>query len=299
MTAPDAGIGRFWADAAYFRTAVTFTARRTLFSPRLIEKDYLCTVLLEYLARSDGDLVFKGGTCLSKVHSQFCRLSEDLDFMLPTAVDSARGERSRRMNALKAAVKSLPHHLPMFRLAGAMVGARNSTQYIVSLVYRSQVVSGDENVKVEIGLREPLLLPARNAPAHTVLADPVSESPLVPPVRVRSISSAEAFAEKLRAALSRREPAIRDFFDVDFAVRRLGLDVLAPRMVSLVRRKLSVPGNEPEDISESRLSALGRQVESQLRPVLRAADYAEFDLQRAVELVRSVADAVKTPGAQV
>ena len=40
---------------------------------------------------------------------------------------------------------------------------------------------------------------------------------------VPCISLAEAFAEKFRAALSRLDVAIRDFFDLDYAVRKLKL----------------------------------------------------------------------------
>ena len=46
---------------------------------------------------------------------------------------------------------------------------------------------------------------------------------MVAPISVRSIDKIEALAEKFRAALSRREPAIRDFFDIDYAVRKGGL----------------------------------------------------------------------------
>lgn len=67
-------------DVELFRAAVQFTAAESGFVPRLIEKDYFCTVLLDYLSRSAGNgLVFKGGTCLAKVHSELYRLSEDLD----------------------------------------------------------------------------------------------------------------------------------------------------------------------------------------------------------------------------
>ncbi|MBI5528668.1 MAG: nucleotidyl transferase AbiEii/AbiGii toxin family protein [Deltaproteobacteria bacterium] len=283
---------RLWDDPEYFRTAVVFTARETLFAPRLIEKDYLCTVLLEYLSQSDRNLVFKGGTCLAKVHSRFCRLSEDLDFALPTAVDSTRGERSRRTKTLKQAVATLPRRLPIFSVPNPITGARGSTQYIASVKYKSLLAAREESIKIEVGLREPILLPAENAPARTILKDPGSGGPLVPPIEVRCISSTEAFAEKLRAALSRREPAVRDFFDIDFAVRKLGLDVRSGELVSLVRRKLLVPGNEPADVSEPRLAVLVRQVDSQLRPVLREADFTEFDLERAVGLVKSIAAAL-------
>ena len=71
-----------WHEVApeELREAIRFTAEETGFAPRLIEKDYFCSVILEALAAADVPLVFKGGTCLAKVHSGFFRLSEDLDF---------------------------------------------------------------------------------------------------------------------------------------------------------------------------------------------------------------------------
>ena len=87
---------RLHEDPELFREAVTFTAAETAFVPRLIEKDYYCTVLLQYLAVAGGGLVFRGGTCLAKVHAQFYRLSEDLDFVIPTSADATRADRSRR-----------------------------------------------------------------------------------------------------------------------------------------------------------------------------------------------------------
>ena len=81
MTAPI----RTHEDPVLFREAVNFTAAQTRFLPRLIEKDYFCTVLLNYLAAADDTLIFKGGTCLAKVHAEFYRLSEDLDFVIPDA----------------------------------------------------------------------------------------------------------------------------------------------------------------------------------------------------------------------
>jgi hypothetical protein len=57
-------------DPALFHEAIRFTAAETGFIPRLIEKDYFCSVLLEYLAAGSEALIFKGGTCLAKVHRQ-------------------------------------------------------------------------------------------------------------------------------------------------------------------------------------------------------------------------------------
>jgi predicted nucleotidyltransferase component of viral defense system len=276
-------------DAEIFRDALGLTRERTGFAERLIEKDYFCTALLEYLAATANKLVFKGGTCLAKVHANFYRLSEDLDFVIPMPTDAPRAKRSKQAAAVKEAVAALPKQIPFLRLVEPLVGANNSTQYNAVIGYASLVGRQEETIKSEVALREPLLLDPLNDLAQTILLDPVSRKPLLKPLEVRCIAKMEAFAEKFRAALSRREVAVRDFFDLDYAVRRLGLQSGNPELVDLVRRKLSVPGNEPVDVSATRLAALRQQVRPQLQPVLRAEDFAEFDLERAFQTVATMA----------
>jgi hypothetical protein len=45
---------------------------------------------------------------------------------------------------------------------------------------------------------------------------------------------------------------------------------------------------EPIDLSDARLEELRAQVEAQLRPVLRSADYDNFDLDRVVMILNEV-----------
>jgi predicted nucleotidyltransferase component of viral defense system len=99
-------------DPDLLRQAIEYTARQTGFSLRLIEKDYFCSEVLEYLAARDTELTFKGGTCLAKVHSGFYRLSEDLDFSISTPPSASRKERSRRGGRLGPIVRDIPGHLP-------------------------------------------------------------------------------------------------------------------------------------------------------------------------------------------
>jgi len=280
-------------DPALFREAVNFTTAETAFASRLIEKDYFCTVLLAYLAGADDGLVFKGGTCIAKVHADFYRLSEDLDFVIPIPVTSTRSQRSKLAAGVKKAVAQLPERLPSFRLVDSLQGANNSTQYIAVVGYSSLIRRQEETIKIEVGLREPLLTPVVNGLVRTIMLNPVSGKPLVLPVSVRCISKMEALAEKFRAALSRRETAIRDFFDIDYAVRKLNLRVRDAAFIRLIRSKLDVPGNDPVDISGDRLKILRLQLESRLKPVLRAKDFAEFDLDRAFEIVAAVATMVR------
>ncbi len=281
---------RVHEDLSLFREAVNFTTTETAFASRLIEKDYFCTVLLAYLAGAmDDSLVFKGGTCLAKVHADFYRLSEDLDFIIPVPITLTRSQRSKLAAGVKKAVALLPERLPSFRLVDPLHGANNSTQYFAVIGYPSLIRQQEETIKIEVSLREPLLTPAVNSPARTIMLDPVSGKPLVFPVSVRCISKTEAMAEKFRAALSRREAAIRDFFDIDYAVRRLGLHPRDAAFIQLIRSKLDVPGNDPIDVSGDRLKALRLQLEPRLKPVLRAKDFAEFDLDRAFEIVADAA----------
>ena len=79
MSKAEPRVVHLWEDPDYFQAVVRFTSEVTTFSARLVEKDYSCTVLLEYLSAASDRLVFKGGTRLAKVHAHFYRLSEDLD----------------------------------------------------------------------------------------------------------------------------------------------------------------------------------------------------------------------------
>jgi len=296
MSVPEAPPIRLHQDPALFREAVTYTAAETGFAPRLIEKDYFCTVLLQHLGRAGCGLIFKGGTCLAKVYAGFYRLSEDLDFVIPTSVDASRAERSRRAAESKVAVAKIGEGLPGLHVITALTGANDSTQYNGAIAYRSLFEDREETIKMEVGLREPLSTPTVPGEARTLLLDPITGAPMVPALTVPCLSLMEAMAEKLRAALSRREAAIRDFYDVDHAVRRLSLDVLDPELVRLVSEKLAVTGNDPMDVSSARRAALQPQLESELKAVLRARDFAEFDLDRTFAIVTEVAAALgRTP----
>ena len=124
------------------------------------------------------------------------------------------------------------------------------------------------------------------------MCDPITGLPLVPVLTFPCLSRAESIAEKLRAALSRPNAAIRDYYDIDYVVRRLSLGVRQSTLVGLVREKLVVNGLDRVDVSPARLASLRRQLESRLKPVLRIRDFAEFDLDRAFASVAEVAAAL-------
>lgn len=279
---------RLHEDSALFRAALSFTAAETGFAPRLLEKDYFCTVVLAHLSALH-TVVFKGGTCLAKVHARFYRLSEDLDFAVSVSPKTPRSARSKHADAMRQALLGLPGAL---RITEPLRGSNNSTQYNGTVAYVSLLDSQEQSIRIELSLREPLLLAATDGAAQTVMLDPIARKPLVPAIKVKCMAPLEAFAEKFRAALSRREAAIRDFFDLDYAVRHLALKAADPMLVLMVQQKLSIPGNEPVNVGAQRLAELRGQLDARLKPVLRPADFAAFNLDRAFALVSDMAKAV-------
>jgi predicted nucleotidyltransferase component of viral defense system len=292
----DSDAEHYHQDEGRFRDALTRTASDTGFSARLIEKDYYCSVLLRDFANlfSQG-LVFKGGTCLSKVHIDFFRLSEDLDFGVSVKQDASRAKRRGAIEPVKKHLPGVTGRLPFFTQAVPLTGHNNNTQYNAEFTYRSHVTGEPEAISVEVSLREEVLLPSAQLPAKTMLLDPFTGSAAVQPVAVHTLSLTEAYAEKTRAALTRREPAIRDFFDIDAAAQRGLVTHTASEFLDLVLRKLASTG-DPVDTSKPRIEVLRRQIETQLKPVLRTVDFEGFALDRVVELLKEIASACQRSG---
>lgn len=268
-------------DAELFRQSVERTARDHGFAGDLIEKDVFCSLVLAVLAANMPEsVVFKGGTCLSKVYTDFYRLSEDLDFAIPVPLQSSRAERRRLMEPVKALCDDIPAHCPQVAVLDPMRGANQSTQYIQTMGYQSRITGKMAQIKVKFGLREPALLSPVMKPARTLLASPLTGSPIFQAFPLRVMALEEMWGEKVRAALCRREAAIRDFFDLDFALRTEQLHMAAPDFAALVGRKLAVPGNGPVQLTDARRAELESQKETDLKPVLRFRDFERFDLDR-------------------
>ena len=211
-------------------------------------------------------LVFKGGTCLSKVHLDFYRLSEDLDFAISIAATATPSKRRAAIAPTRKHLGSLCERHDCFRELEVLQGHNGSRLYSGVFSYRSVVTGQEEPIKVDITLREPILQPAERQEARTLLTDPFTKDSAFAPVAVSVLSVAEAYAEKIRAALTRKEPAIRDFFDIDCAVRKGILNHLDETIVTLVRQKLLVPGTAAMDLSLEKQQNLQRQLLHNLLP---------------------------------
>lgn len=283
-------------DADFFREAVLFTARNTGMNADLVERDYFFSLLLSHLFQDpETPVVFRGGTSLSKIYADFYRLSDDLDFVISTPTSATRKERSRRIEPFKEWLRTITAEDCVFQLSEEMRGYNNSTQYIGYITYTSvaNITTEPGRIKIEVGLREELLNSPVTEEAHTLLTDPFRNEPAVSNIPVKTLTLMEAYAEKLRAALTRREVAIRDFYDIYYAVTNLRLNLNDPTLEKYVLLKLRVPYNEPIDTSPSRQTQLRSQLKTQLRPVLRGKDYGSFDINRAFDLVADFGAKIK------
>ena len=279
-------------DREIFREALAHSERTTGFTATLIEKDYYCSLILQAFFDGDTSLVFRGGTCLSKVYTDFYRLSDDLDFIIPVSTDASRSQRRAKMDPVKRIFNKLPKIVPGVAISEVFRGHNESRQYIGYIEYRSAIIETQESIKLEVGLREPLIKSSVSNEARTIVVNPFSDRSLLSTFTVRAMAVREAYAEKTRAALTRKEPAIRDFFDMFYAVHKMGLKLHDREFLDMVRRKLGVPGNDPVDVSKERKRELDRQLDGQLKPVLRPADFVWFNLDEAFEIVCSIAEAV-------
>ncbi len=189
-------------DVSRFRDALRFSEAESGFVSRLIEKDYYCSLVLHDLADLyQRGLVFKGGTCLSKVHAEFFRLSEDLDFSVSLRSDAAPSERRQASAPIKAYFDGLPGRLAWVEEIGSLTASNRSRQYNGQLAYHSVVTGEREFIRLEVSLREEHHLPPESLPARTLLRDPHSGRAALDPVSVRVLHIREAYAEKIRAAL--------------------------------------------------------------------------------------------------
>ncbi len=77
----------------------------------IIEKDYYVTIMLKELSKRIDNMIFKGGTSLSKCYHLIERFSEDIDLNIETSKHPTDSERQRLCNAIKETITDLDFEL--------------------------------------------------------------------------------------------------------------------------------------------------------------------------------------------
>lgn len=274
-------IKNFYLTSPYFIPSVEYTADIKGFSTLLIEKDFLCSLVLAYFTENKADvLIFKGGTLLAKVYSNFYRLSEDLDFSISTAIDATRKVRSDNVKSTKKIIHAIPEKLPIFTVVKPLEGSNASRQYNAELSYISKLSGTIGRIFIEIGLREEILLPTTIAHANTLLADVLTQNSHVKPILVRCLSLKEAYAEKIRAALTRKKAAIRDFYDLHHAIKNKVIDIHDIELLEILKKKLSIPNTRQIELDENKYILLNSKMDGELYSTLSNKGESDFNLEK-------------------
>ena len=272
-------------DREKLKDIIPAIAGKMKFRPVIVEKDYYLTVILNNIeALLTDKIVFKGGTLLNKAHLNYHRLSEDLDFSY-NAKFTARSQRSKAITPIREKMPSFLKDLNLTSDKPEGEGFNNSTQYVFKIKYPSVLMAKDDVIKIEISLRQPLI----DKPIYTEIKhfyqDPFTGEDLFPSGKVWSLSWHEAVAEKLKAAISRKDVAIRDYYDL-WHIVEFGFDFYDKKFIKLFKRKVTdegYTGDYKKDfgLSADKLSLLRKQVDGLLMPVIRAGE--EFDLDKVLE----------------
>ncbi len=278
-------------ESPHFLSVLESTAARTGFPLYLLEKDYYLTILLIRMGALSSDLVFKGGTCLNKVYFSYFRLSEDLDF----SMDLPKGNVTRKirqdlMQPIKEKMGSFltQHGLQLENQETA--GRNESTQYVYVATYPSMVTSSRQSIKIEIGLRNPLRSLSVMKPISHLFLHPFTDQPLLVGGEIRCMDLKEAIAEKMRAAATRPNIAIRDFYDLGYLLRQ-GVNFEDTQIWDLFKIKLAEDHFENDfekygvhfGRSDDEIRQLFLRVETELMDVLTPDEKTQFDLRHTLE----------------
>lgn len=182
----------------------------TALAEAVIEKDLLITEVLRTVVAVDSDgiqLVFCGGTCLSKAHGLIERMSEDIDFKLVLPQGLSRSARSRLLSQFKKRLAAALREAG-FAVPADEIIARDENSYVsLNLHYESRfapVASLRSEIKLELNARPPVL-PTAPLPIASML-DVLIQAPRTD-LHVECISVEETLAEKVLSFLRRTAEA--------------------------------------------------------------------------------------------
>ncbi len=82
-------------DPLLFEQVILRVAQETGVQPSIIEKDYYVTLFLRRIVEQQPNIIFKGGTSLSKCYKLIRRFSEDIDLNIDTETHPTQGQRKK------------------------------------------------------------------------------------------------------------------------------------------------------------------------------------------------------------
>lgn len=181
------------------------SSKRRVKDLAFMEKDYALTWVLKAISLNSvlsESLVFKGGTCISKMYADNYRLSEDLDFSLNKKHTLSLNELVRELEESFELILSEGGPQLHVKNPGRM---ENKGYISVRISYLGPLAHQGE-IKLEVSLQEAIIY------ARSKL--PLKESiyPDIAPFSINCYGIYEVIAEKIRAIFQRGKS--RDYYDV-------------------------------------------------------------------------------------
>jgi len=230
----------------------------------LFEKDFLLTLILIKFWEKFPDLIFKWWTCLNKVYFPYFRLSEDLDFVL----DASNVWRQARKTLLKKYEKDFVETLWILGLKLQTWRTKFDEHKLAmfNFEYNSILDNSKQNIKIDISLKNNLVLKPQKWEIKSIFKDIIFEEDIFWKHTIKTMNLKEMLAEKIRAALTRSTPAIRDFFDIWYVKNNSDFnfeDIEFKKIVDLKLKEVDYKYSLEENYD-----LLVKQIETDLKPVL-------------------------------
>lgn len=111
-----------------FEQVILKVASETGIEPSIIEKDYYVTLFLKRIVELQPNIIFKGGTSLSKCYKIINRFSEDIDLNIDTQKKTTEGQRKKLKENIVSIIDEFGFALDN---ADNVRSRRNYNRYIV------------------------------------------------------------------------------------------------------------------------------------------------------------------------
>ena len=92
-------------DQELFRQLISVVSKSAKVEPAIIEKDYYVTLFLQRIVEKVPNIIFKGGTSLSKCYKLIDRFSEDIDLNIDTETKPTEGQRKKLKEAIVSIIE--------------------------------------------------------------------------------------------------------------------------------------------------------------------------------------------------
>lgn len=227
---------------------ITKLANREGVRLQQIEKDYIISWVLwgvyNHSTLKDA-LIFKGGTCLNKVHIENYRYSEDIDFTLDPSLEQtiSNDEIYNAFSEVFDNIKEAANIDLLIPEDSREIHESGSIKFLID--YIGPLGGKSDHVKTDIGKGEKLEFEVKKRTMLNEYSDLEEE----PEITIKSYSLEEIVIEKMAALMGRTIP--RDLYDFEYLTNTEGIEL--QDVFIEFQLKAEHKGHDPKELSKIQL----------------------------------------------